>query len=170
MSTFQPFFDITIYLFYNTSMTVYKVKYDYRYIVVLVTSYMRPRNEFVIVRHLLPFELGGTDPSLEPECVRAELCHQFWDMHLGIAGYKATPTPHRDLHPFWAVYAWNEHGLHSYIIAHARYRTDRGPCPLSRFVRVRLFWRVLSARVNRLSDGRKLTVSTGRLAQSLCPL
>ena len=35
---------------------------------------------------------------------------------------------------------------------------------------VHLFWRVLSARVNRLSDGRELTVSAGRLARSLCPL
>ena len=32
------------------------------------------------------------------------------------------------------------------------------------------FWRVLSARVNRLSDGRELTVSAGRLAKRLCPL
>ena len=35
---------------------------------------------------------------------------------------------------------------------------------------LRLFWRVLSARVNRLSDGRELTMSAGRLAKSPCPL
>ena len=35
---------------------------------------------------------------------------------------------------------------------------------------VRLFWQVLSARVNRLSDGRELTVSAGRLTKGLCPL
>ena len=35
---------------------------------------------------------------------------------------------------------------------------------------VRLFWRVLSATVTRLSDGTELTVSTGRLAKSPCPL
>ena len=34
---------------------------------------------------------------------------------------------------------------------------------------VRLSWRVLSATVNRLSDGRELTVSAGRLAKSPCP-
>ena len=33
---------------------------------------------------------------------------------------------------------------------------------------VRLFWRVLSARVNRLSDGKGLTVSAGRLAKNPC--
>ena len=30
-----------------------------------------------------------------------------------------------------------------------------------------LFWRVLSATVNRLSDGKELTVSAGQLAKSL---
>ena len=66
----------------------------------------------------------------------------------------------------WA--AWQRHKPREGRVQIATHQT-KGQCPLSRFF-PSVFSDGCCRPVNRLSDGRELTVSAGRLAKRLCPL